>query len=96
MRTSAFTERRGERLCCSICTFQHSNRAKANVVPLQVSDQWAKDWCAAKGGYRYFETSAKDGRGVDEAFDCIVNMAFEYHPEEMDTYFKLEPGLSQL
>ncbi|KAG0454667.1 hypothetical protein HPP92_023959 [Vanilla planifolia] len=51
----------------------------------QVSDQWAKDWCAAKGGYPYFETSAKDGRGVDEAFDCIVNMAFEYHPEEMDT-----------
>ncbi|KAG0455839.1 hypothetical protein HPP92_023627 [Vanilla planifolia] len=51
---------------------------------LGVSDQWARDWCATKGGYPYIETSANDGRGVGLAFECLVNLAFGYHPKEKD------------
>ncbi|EMS62852.1 Ras-related protein Rab7 [Triticum urartu] len=47
-----------------------------------VSEKKAKAWCASKGNIPYFETSAKDGINVEEAFQCIVKNALKNEPEE--------------
>ena len=47
-----------------------------------VSEKKAKAWCASKGNIPYFETSAKDGTNVEEAFQCIVKNALKNEPEE--------------
>ena len=42
---------------------------------VQVSEKQAKDWCASRGYIPYFETSAKEGYSVDEAFLCVARTA---------------------
>ncbi|KAE8817606.1 ras-related protein Rab7 [Hordeum vulgare] len=55
-----------------------------------VSEKKAKAWCASKGNIPYFETSAKDGINVEEAFQCIVKNALKNEPEEELSF----PGLT--
>lgn len=47
-----------------------------------VSEKKAKAWCMSKGNIPYFETSAKDGTNVEEAFQCIAKNAIQNEPEE--------------
>ncbi|XP_021723650.1 ras-related protein Rab7A-like [Chenopodium quinoa] len=47
-----------------------------------VSEKKAKAWCMSKGNIPYFETSAKDGTNVEEAFMCIAKNAIKNEPEE--------------
>ena len=48
----------------------------------QVSEKKALAWCASKGNIPYFETSAKDGTNVEEAFQCIAKNALKSEEEE--------------
>ena len=48
----------------------------------QVSEKRAKQWCTSKGGIPFFETSAKEGTDVEEAFQKIVHDALQNEPEE--------------
>lgn len=52
------------------------------VFWLQVSEKKARAWCASKGNIPYFETSAKEGFNVDDAFQCIAKNALKNEPEE--------------
>ncbi|XP_056843848.1 ras-related protein RABG3f isoform X1 [Raphanus sativus] len=47
-----------------------------------VSEKKAKAWCASKGNIPYFETSAKEGTNVEEAFQCIAKNALKSGEEE--------------
>ncbi|KAL4367331.1 hypothetical protein GQ457_05G008770 [Hibiscus cannabinus] len=40
-----------------------------------VPEEKARDWCASRGNIPYFETSAKEGYNVDEAFLCVAKTA---------------------
>ena len=54
----------------------------ATCICCQVSEKKAKAWCMSKGNIPYFETSAKDGTNVEEAFLCIAKNAIMNEPEE--------------
>ncbi|KAG6411217.1 hypothetical protein SASPL_129295 [Salvia splendens] len=45
-----------------------------------VSEKDAKAWCDSNGSIPYFETSARNGMNVDDAFKCIAKSAFKYDP----------------
>ncbi|KAJ0076854.1 hypothetical protein Patl1_36390 [Pistacia atlantica] len=47
-----------------------------------VSEKKARAWCASKGNIPYFETSAKEGLNVEEAFQCIAKNALKSGEEE--------------
>ncbi|KAF3660676.1 Ras-related protein Rab7 [Capsicum annuum] len=47
-----------------------------------VSEKKARAWCASKGNIPYFETSAKEGTNVEEAFQCIAKNALKSGEEE--------------
>ncbi|XP_076926071.1 ras-related protein Rab7-like [Bidens hawaiensis] len=47
-----------------------------------VSEKKAKAWCASKGDIPYFETSAKEGINVEEAFQVIAKNALKNGQEE--------------
>jgi len=49
---------------------------------VQVSEKKARAWCASKGNIPYFETSAKEGINVEEAFQCIAKNALKSGEEE--------------
>jgi hypothetical protein len=49
---------------------------------MQVTEKKAKQWCTAKGGIPYFETSAKEDLNVDSAFQCIARNALKNETEE--------------
>ncbi|KAJ6996704.1 ras-related protein Rab7 isoform X1 [Populus alba x Populus x berolinensis] len=58
-----------------------------------VSEKTAREWCASRGDIPYFETSAKEGYNVHEAFLCVAKMALAgEHEQEHDIYF---PGISE-
>lgn len=48
----------------------------------QVSEKKARVWCNSKGNIPYFETSAKEGINVEEAFQCIAKNALKSGEEE--------------
>ena len=48
----------------------------------QVSEKKARAWCASKGNIPYFETSAKEGTNVEEAFQVIAKNALTTGEEE--------------
>ncbi|KAH9624666.1 hypothetical protein KSS87_001676 [Heliosperma pusillum] len=50
----------------------------SRVVP----EKKAQAWCATKGNIPYFETSAKEGTNVEEAFQCIAKDALKSGEEE--------------
>ena len=52
------------------------------MCPVQVTEKKAKQWCTAKGGIPYFETSAKEDLNVDSAFQCIARNALKNETEE--------------
>jgi Ras-related protein Rab-7A len=47
-----------------------------------VSEKKARAWCASKGNIPYFETSAKEGINVEEAFQTIAKDALKSGEEE--------------
>ncbi|KAH6757875.1 RAB GTPase-like protein G3F, partial [Perilla frutescens var. hirtella] len=47
-----------------------------------VSEKKARAWCASKGNIPYFETSAKEGTNVEEAFQVIAKNALKTGEEE--------------
>ena len=50
----------------------------------QVTEKKARDWCASRGNIPYFETSAKEGYNVEEAFSCVAKIALENeHDQDM-------------
>ncbi|KAF9681970.1 hypothetical protein SADUNF_Sadunf05G0058700 [Salix dunnii] len=58
-----------------------------------VSEKKAREWCASRGDIPYFETSAKEGYNVNEAFLCVAKMALEgEHEQQNDLYFQ---GISE-
>lgn len=59
-------------------------RMGTDALPVrrQVTEKKAKQWCTAKGGIPYFETSAKEDVNVDSAFQCIARNALKNETEE--------------
>lgn len=51
-------------------------------INVQVSEKKAREWCASRGDIPYFETSAKEGYNVHEAFLCVAKMALEGEHEQ--------------
>nr|VDD44660.1 unnamed protein product [Brassica oleracea] len=47
-----------------------------------VSEKKARAWCASKGNIPYYETSAKEGTNVEDAFMCITKDAMKSGEEE--------------
>lgn len=60
----------------------YSNTTCINLLIFQVSEKKARAWCASKGNIPYFETSAKEGINVEEAFQCIAKNALKSGEEE--------------
>ncbi|XP_019463566.1 PREDICTED: ras-related protein Rab7-like isoform X3 [Lupinus angustifolius] len=57
----------------------------------QVTENKAREWCASRGNIPYFETSAKEGYNVDEAFLCVAKISLD-NEHVQDIYF---PGISE-
>eukprot|EP00161_Ancyromonas_sigmoides_P018806 TRINITY_DN5238_c2_g1_i4.p1 TRINITY_DN5238_c2_g1~~TRINITY_DN5238_c2_g1_i4.p1 ORF type:complete len:205 (+),score=91.56 TRINITY_DN5238_c2_g1_i4:163-777(+) len=47
-----------------------------------VSQKRAQAWCQEHGQIPYFETSAKEGINVEQAFQCIAKMALKQESED--------------
>jgi len=53
-----------------------------HFMVFQVSEKKARAWCASKGNIPYYETSAKVGTNVEDAFLCITTNAMKSGEEE--------------
>lgn len=47
-----------------------------------ISEKRAMAWCAQKGNIPYFETSAKEGIKVEQAFQTIARNALKGEPDD--------------
>lgn len=47
----------------------------------KVSEEKARSWCKQNGDVPYYETSAKDGTGVKDAFMTAGTLAFKNRNE---------------
>ncbi|XP_006590898.1 ras-related protein Rab7 isoform X2 [Glycine max] len=65
----------------SMKSFDNLNNWREEFL-IQVSEKKARAWCASKGNIPYFETSAKEGLNVEEAFQCIAKNALKSGEEE--------------
>lgn len=57
----------------------------------RVTEKKARDWCASRGNIPYYETSAKEGYNVEEAFLCVAKIA-QANENDQDIYFR---GISE-
>ncbi|MED6213536.1 hypothetical protein PIB30_094314 [Stylosanthes scabra] len=57
----------------------------------RVTEKKAREWCASRGNLPYFETSAKEGYNVEEAFLYVAKITSE-NEHTQDIYF---PGISE-
>ncbi|XP_061344192.1 ras-related protein Rab7 isoform X3 [Gastrolobium bilobum] len=57
----------------------------------RVTEKKAREWCDSRGNIPYFETSAKEGYNVEEAFLCVAKIALQ-NEHELDIYFR---GISE-
>nr|XP_025689739.1 ras-related protein Rab7 isoform X1 [Arachis hypogaea] len=69
----------------------HSFEVEISFNLLQVTEKKAREWCASRGNLPYFETSAKEGYNVEEAFLNVAKIASE-NEHTQDIYF---PGISE-
>lgn len=59
-----------------------------NYIPeVKILTDCALAWCESKNYIPYFETSAKDGRNVNEAFDILVKNALELRKQPLTYRF---------
>jgi Ras-related protein Rab-7A len=55
---------------------------KADKKDRIVTEEMARKWCAAHGSAPYYETSAKTGQGLNEAFEQVAGRAIKRAAEE--------------
>jgi len=76
------------------------NKADLAAERRQVSQTKAKQWCGTKGDVPLFETSAKDGANVEQAFQAIAKRALAQNQEaptpEFNPKFKLDEGTAKV
>ena len=53
------------------------------MLLFQVPARRAQSWCDAKNNIPYFETSAKEARNVEQAFQTIAKNALQKEGEEI-------------
>jgi len=58
---------------------------KIDLNQRTVSKAKAEQWCESRGGIPYFETSAKEGIAVGQAFFTITKLALQRKPEPIFT-----------
>ena len=57
----------------------------------KVTEKKAREWCASRGNLPYFETFAKEGYNIEDAFLNVAKIASE-NEHTQDIYF---PGISE-
>ena len=55
---------------------------KADKKDRIVTDEMARKWCAGRSNTPYYETSAKTGQGLNEAFEQIARLAVKRASED--------------
>ncbi|KAJ8963544.1 hypothetical protein NQ314_005549 [Rhamnusium bicolor] len=59
---------------------------KVDLEPRAISSKRAQQWCQSKNNIPYFETSAKEGLNVEQAFLAIVKNALAQQNSTVDLY----------
>ncbi|CAH1118376.1 unnamed protein product [Phaedon cochleariae] len=59
---------------------------KFDLEPRAISSKRAQQWCQSKNNIPYFETSAKDGLNVEQAFMTIAKNALAQQNSAVDLY----------
>ncbi|CAG9831079.1 unnamed protein product [Diabrotica balteata] len=59
---------------------------KVDLEPRAISPKRAQQWCQSKNNIPYFETSAKDGLNVEQAFLAIAKNALAQQNTTVDLY----------
>lgn len=59
---------------------------KVDLDPRSVTGKHARQWCTAKNGIPYFETSAKEALNVEQAFQSIARSALSQQNQAVDLY----------
>lgn len=59
---------------------------KVDLEPRAISSKRAQQWCQSKNNIPYFETSAKEGLNVEQAFLAIAKNALAQQNSTVDLY----------
>lgn len=59
---------------------------KVDLEPRAISAKRAQQWCQSKNNIPYFETSAKEGLNVEQAFLAIAKNALAQQTSTVDLY----------